>query len=348
MKISIVAFTKQGGILAERIKGVLKQERIELCKRAGEEEKESLQSWAERQFQQKNAVVFIGACGIAVRTIAPFVRDKLTDSPVLVIDEAGEFVIPILSGHMGGANGMAVQIAEKIGAVPVITTATDIHQTFAVDMFAKKNRLTVFNREGIAVVSAKILEGGRATIAIEGNPAVEKRLPRELELVSYPPKEQTDIVISTENDKLPEAMLQLKPKEYVLGIGCRRGKDFAEISLFIQERLEKLGITEEDVAYIASVDQKKEEEGILQWSDMYRVPFLTFSEKRLKMIPGAFHGSSFVEQTIGVDNVCERAAMAACENGGTILLEKQAKHGMTLAAAKRIWNISWEVQDENI
>ena len=257
-------------------------------------------------------------------------------------------MIPILSGHMGGANGMAVRIAEKIGAVPVITTATDIHQTFTVDMFAKKNRLTVFNREGIAMVSAKILAGGRATIAIEGNPTVEKGLPRELELVSYPPKEQTDIVISTENDRLQEAKLQLKPKEYVLGIGCRRGKDFAEISLFIQEQLEKLGITEEDVAYIASVDQKKEEEGILQWSDMYRVPFLTFSEKRLKMIPGAFHGSSFVEQTIGVDNVCERAAMAACENGGTILLEKQAKHGMTLAAAKRIWNISWEVQDENI
>ena len=98
----------------------------------------SLSDWTRQQFAEKNAIVVIGACGIAVRMIAPFVSDKLSDSPVVVADEAGTFVIPLLSGHMGGANELAEQIAGQIGGIPVITTATDVNHTFSVDLFAKK------------------------------------------------------------------------------------------------------------------------------------------------------------------------------------------------------------------
>lgn len=97
----------------------------------------SLSDWTRQQFAEKNAIVVIGACGIAVRMIAPFVSDKLSDSPVVVADEAGTFVIPLLSGHMGGANELAEQIAGQIGGIPVITTATDVNHTFSVDLFAK-------------------------------------------------------------------------------------------------------------------------------------------------------------------------------------------------------------------
>lgn len=103
----------------------------------------------------RHALIFIGACGIAVRAIAPWIMDKLHDSPVLVADEMGKYVIPLLSGHVGGANELAVRLAGALGAIPVITTATDLHDSFAVDIFAKRNDLRICNREGIAKVSAK-------------------------------------------------------------------------------------------------------------------------------------------------------------------------------------------------
>ena len=98
----------------------------------------SLSDWTRQQFAEKNAIVVIGACGIAVRMIASFVSDKLSDSPVVVADEAGTFVIPLLSGHMGGANELAEQIARQIGGIPVITTATDVNHYFSVGFVCKK------------------------------------------------------------------------------------------------------------------------------------------------------------------------------------------------------------------
>lgn len=94
-----------------------------------------------------------------MRAIASSVNNKLKDSPVIVIDELGKFVIPILSGHMGGANELAVLLAELMNATPVITTATDINNKFAVDVFAKKCRLAIVNKDGIAKVSSKVLAG---------------------------------------------------------------------------------------------------------------------------------------------------------------------------------------------
>ena len=130
---------------------------------------ESVSVWAGEQMAAHHALVFVGACGIAVRAIAPWITDKLHDSPVLVIDEQGQYVIPLLSGHVGGANELAVRLAGELGAVPVITTATDLHGSFAVDLFAKRNDLWIHNREGIARVSAKILAGEKITDRASGS-----------------------------------------------------------------------------------------------------------------------------------------------------------------------------------
>ena len=93
-----------------------------------------------------DAFVFVGAAGIAVRAIAPFVKSKLTDPAVLVADECGQFVIPILSGHAGGANELARLLGEAILALPVITTATDIHDVFSVDTFARRHQLSIVDQ----------------------------------------------------------------------------------------------------------------------------------------------------------------------------------------------------------
>ena len=143
LKWSVISFTEKGAELAEKIKRLSKEQQLpsEIHTYHGRKQVENLNAWTKEQFSLRNAIIFIGACGIAVRTIAPFLKDKLTDSPVLVLDEAGNYVIPLLSGHVGGANEIALLLAELLGAVPVITTATDINNAFAIDVFAKKHDL---------------------------------------------------------------------------------------------------------------------------------------------------------------------------------------------------------------
>lgn len=121
----------------------------------------SLSEWTGSMFEQKRAMVFIGAAGIAVRAIAPFVRDKMTDPPVVAADEAGHFCIPLLSGHVGGANELAEQMAGWLQGIPVITTATDVNGVFAVDVFAARSGLCITDREKAKQISAWLLEGGK-------------------------------------------------------------------------------------------------------------------------------------------------------------------------------------------
>ena len=168
LRWSIISFTEKGAELAEKIKRLSKEQQLpcEIHTYHGRKQVENLNAWTKEQFSLRNVILFIGACGIAVRTIAPFLKDKLTDSPVLVLDEAGNYVIPLLSGHVGGANEIALLLAELLGAVPVITTATDINNTFAIDVFAKKHDLSIDKKEGIKKVSAKVLEKKKLSMAI--------------------------------------------------------------------------------------------------------------------------------------------------------------------------------------
>ena len=360
MTTAVISFTKKGRALSEKIRDLLGADgEIRLYtgqKKSVDTEREYLDAhricslkkplaeWAGEQFEQKNALIFVGACGIAVRAIAGAVRDKLTDSPVLVVDERGQYVIPVLSGHVGGANELAEHLASRLSAVAVITTATDINEKFAVDVFAREHALTILDRRGIAKISAKVLEDETVTVSVAPEFAgLLKELPEEFLQETYPPDKQTDVVISTEQEALAHAVLPLKPKEYVFGIGCKKGKTEDEIVAFIRENLDTLGITEEDIAGIFSIDRKKDEAGIAEWAAHQAIPYDTFSAETLMRVSGEFSSSDFVKKTVGVDNVCERSALAGCAklsgaNGtagnGILVMKKQARDGITLAVAK--------------
>ena len=140
---------------------------------------EDKKSWIGSLWGEK-ALFFIGAAGIAVRMIAPHVKDKFTDSPVLVMDEKGSYVIPLLSGHVGGAVELAKEIAEKINAQAVLTTATDVEQKFAVDVFAKSNGLVLTDRKKAKEISAVVLDGNK--IGLYSVFPVEGKFPEELKL----------------------------------------------------------------------------------------------------------------------------------------------------------------------
>lgn len=174
--LNIITFTKKGEELAKLIMTKLSDEGVHHID--GRVVKgDELMSNIGRMFTARAQILFISATGIAVRKIAPFVKDKLTDSPVLCMDDTAKFVIPLLSGHMGGANALARELAELTGATPVITTATDNAGIFAIDIFAREHKLAIVNREGIAKVSTGLLDGKALQVIME----VDEELCRKLE-----------------------------------------------------------------------------------------------------------------------------------------------------------------------
>lgn len=355
MRLSIITFTGNGMHLSERIAAQaadgMPEMEVSLFTRWSGETSENVQYtkkrpevWAGEQMREKHALLFIGACGIAVRAVAPNLADKLHDSPVLVMDEMGHFVIPILSGHVGGANALAEYLAKLTGAVPVITTATDLNQMFAADLFAKRNGLEILNKEGIAKVSSRVLAKKTITITIENGQEPEREvLPVGLRSIPYPPEEPVDIAVTSEPEKLKvPALLTLKPREYIVGMGCRKEKEEGKLEAFLKKYLREAGIRPEEVFLLTSIDKKKEEPGLLFLSRRYRIPFQTYSAEQLQTVGAEVRGSDFVEKTVGVDNVCERAALFGCGAKGTLVLRKQAEDGMTIAIARREWSVSFD------
>lgn len=355
MRLSIISFTEKGEQLSEQIRKGLADDikfEVELFTKYGRYRKDgvstaasfvknSVSYWAKEQMQEGKAILFIGACGIAVRAIAPYLTDKLHDVPVLVMDEKGRFVIPILSGHMGGANELAGIIAGKTGAEPVITTATDINQKFAVDLFAKENGLFIVNKEGIAKVSAKVLSGEMITISVEPGLGLEQSFQgqdvdeeKRVRLAPYPPSEPVDILVSSKDCGV-DCLILLRPKEYSIGIGCKKGKSAQELGDLIEKKLGELGISITQILALASISLKSKEPGILRWCQEEGIPFLTYTAEELQEVKGIFSGSDFVKEQAGVDNVCERAALKAFGEGGRLILPKWAENGMTIAIAKR-------------
>lgn len=314
MTVKAVFFTKNGKLVIEKI-----AEQLIDCEIAVKGEETTLSDWAKEAFNNNEPLIFVGALGIAVRTVAPFINSKLTDPPVICIDEMGQYVIPILSGHIGGANELAAKIAELIGAVPVITTATDINNAFSVDLFAKENSLTIRNKDGIRQVSSKALEGRSISICIK----------------DYPPKEKVDVIISDDSEDGKLGALHLSPKRYCLGVGCKKNTEIATLTTAVNDALSEAGVTMDDIYLMASIDLKKDEECLKNFSQRNRIPFITFEADMLKKVEGDFKTSEFVEKTVGVDNVCERSALLAAGIHGTIILGKRAKNGVTVAIAKR-------------
>ena len=326
MKACIFAYSKTGLKTAERVREILTDSPVYVPERLTAEGTAGAYLKAlpkpsaplyEEMFQSCEALVFVGALGIAVRSIAPFVKDKKTDPAVICIDELASYVIPVLSGHLGGANALAEDLAEALSSTAVITTATDINRRFSVDSFAAENRLSVMNREGIRQVSVKALEKKKITLSVK----------------DFPPKEKVDVIVADETDA--EYSLLLSPKKYTVGIGMKRDKDAGEADRLFRETLEGSGIATRDVYAICTIDVKEEEPAITALRDKYRIPVISFDAALLEKAEGDFTASDFVKKTVGVDNVCERAALLGAGCGGELILKKRSRDGMTIAVAKR-------------
>ena len=299
-----------------------------------EREEEFLSQWTGKMFAEKRAMIFVSATGIAVRAIAPWIRDKMTDPPVVTVDEGAQLVIPLLSGHVGGANELARHIADWLEAVPVITTATDVNGKFAVDLFASAYHMTIIDRKEAKNISAAVLEGKQ--IGVFSDLPI-KKLPDGFVMDRWC---EENICITVKDPSFPEkkaSYLRLVPRAVVLGVGCRRGTDPEFMKEKVFALLKEHGIDPAAVKAIASVDVKQDEPAVLGLKQVFDGECLHqpceqrfYTPEQLNQVPGDFKESAFVKKQIGVGNVCERSACAA---GGKLLVEKQAGDGITLAAA---------------
>ncbi len=363
MNISLISFTTEGNKLSGRIskmKLVFGDEEVSFVQVFSSSCRESslasrktkkeislkgpgLKEYIGKCFKRHEPLVFIGACGIAVRLIAPFINDKLSDIPVLVIDEKGKHVIPVLSGHYGGGNELALKMAKFLKADPVITTATDLNNAFAVDIFARKNHLNINDKKMIAYVSSKILSGEKVTFKTCSGISFDKsKLPDELEPLPDKTLDVPDILV-TDNKKDKDGKLILTPKCYALGIGCKKGTKSSDIEKFVLKILKDNDIPLSDVFSVSSIDLKKNEEGLKEFCGMNRIGFVTYSPDELMKVKGDFTSSEFVRSKTGADNVCERASVKACGRGGELVVSKRSSNGITVAVSKRKVRLSFDV-----
>lgn len=325
MKLAFLAFTEKGFALA----GSLAQTLGGSVMRCGKPD--SLSEWTRKQFSEADGLVFVGAVGIAVRAVAPYIEKKWKDPAVVAVDECARFAVPLLSGHLGGANSLARAISEVCGAQAVVTTATDVNGVFAVDEWARCQGMSVVDPRHIKLISAKLLAGGNVKVycpySIEGD------CPPGVELTEKMP---ADVAVSVRKE---DAVLSLVPKVVVLGVGCRKGVSHDTIESVLERFLQESGLYEEAVCAVASIDLKKEEPGLLAFCRAHGWAFETYTAEELREVPGTFTASAFVSGVTGVDNVCERSAVAL--SGGQLYHKKFAADGVTFAAAVKPFRPDW-------
>ncbi len=328
--IAYLAFTERGRALAERLRGALGG--AAACTRDGAR----LREWTAEQFANARALVYIGAAGIAVRAIAPHLTDKASDPAVVCVDERGRFAIPLASGHLGGANELARRIAGVLGATAVVTTATDVNGVFAVDEWARVQNMSVPDPARVRAVSAKLLGGAPVTLRtafpIDGEPP---------EGVIAAADGEPDVWV----DVRPHDALTLAPRALLLGVGCRRGTPGEAIEARFASFCRAHGVLPEAVCAVATIDLKNNEDGLRAFCAAHDWPMLTWTAEELACAAGEFTASDFVASRVGVDNVCERAAVLAAGEGGTLLARKDAGNGVTLALAQRPLRLDWRWQN---
>jgi len=318
MIISTYAFTEKGRQLENKIGKVLKDRdfRGEGIKVLTGRIKENVKE----DFENCDSLIFIGALGIAVRLTAPYINNKLKDPNVIVIDENGQFVIPVLSGHFGGGNHLSKIIAEKISASCIITTASDNAGVFAVDEFAAENNLKIRNKDKIKIITKKLLEGETVSLSLSD-----------------------DVIVSEDVNDGNNCILHLLMRPYVVGMGCRKNTPFEKLEKYFLDTLFDNNIDVNNVLAIATIDLKKDEEGLKKLCSKYDIRFVTYSAEELKEVKGEFDESAFVESVTGVSEVSARAAKL-CGGKGRFIVKKEKNDGMTISVFEKLRRVNLQYE----
>ena len=288
-------------------------------------------------FYEYDAIIAIMASGILIRSIAPLIESKTTDPAVINIDDNGKFVISTLSGHIGGANELTNKISDLIDATPVITTSTDVNNKLGIDVLARDLYLSIDNPKEILYFNKAILEGREISLTVNPNKNFEylfeylNKTPMEINVSIY---YSSRIPVDEVHVTLDEHELILKEKMIVVGIGCRRGKEYEKIREGFVKSLDDLNILPSRVNLLASAEIKKDEKGILELSENFGIPVNFVEIDKLKLFESDdVSKSEFVYSKFGIYGVCEPSALIMAGYESKLIYKKTSYDGVTISVA---------------
>ena len=334
MKLAIISVSNKGQELAYELKEILDSDStIIKCDLYHKDVKNHFPIL----FYEYDAIIAIMASGILIRSIAPLIESKLSDPAVVNIDDNGKFVISTLSGHLGGANDLAIKISKLINATPVITTSTDVNNKLGIDVLARDLYLSIDKPEEILFFNKSILDGCEISLTVNPNKNFEylfeyiSNNDNEINVSIYYSSKinQDEILVS-----LDEHELILKEKKIVVGIGCRRDKEYEKIHDGFMKTLNELKILPSRVNLLASAEIKKDEKGILELSEQMDIPVEFVEIDKLKMFESNdVSKSEFVYSKFGIYGVCEPSAMIMAGFGSKLIYKKTSYDGVTISVA---------------
>ena len=297
------------------------------------------------QFRRYEGHIFIMATGIVVRMIASLIQSKVKDPAVLVVDDHGLHVISLLSGHIGGANALAINVAECIGANPVITTATDVNQTPAIDVLATEKQLYIENPQAIKTVNMSLLKSERIGLH-DPYECLKGLVPGSAPWSGLGAKDgslkddesanmilKARVFIDDVQVKLPPQTLVLRPPTLMAGIGCNRNTAMQEMQELLERAFAQFHLSPHSLAGLASIRLKADEAGLLALAEELDLPLKFYDREELNQVKTIENPSLMVEKHVGVKSVCEAAAILAAQNG-TLVVPKQTTRNVTIAVAR--------------
>ncbi|MBY0062229.1 MULTISPECIES: cobalt-precorrin 5A hydrolase [Priestia] len=351
---AVVAITKHGVEIARNLGRIFQQSDVYYMSKfeKGDEQEQNIQLFSgsvrmllPSLFESYKGLIIIISLGAVVRMIAPILKDKKTDPAVVVIDDKGENVISVLSGHIGGANELTREVAAALEAHPVITTASDVQKTIPVDLFGKRfgwvwesaEKLTpvsasVVNEEEIAVVQ----ESGEKSWwhydhPVPANIKTYSSIHAALEASPHAALVVTHRNLKEEEEAILENGVLYRPKVLAIGMGCNRGTSTAEIETVIEKTLAELQFSMKSVKALCTIELKKDEEGLLEVASKYGWEFVYYSPQELNSI-SIEQPSDTVFKYTGAYGVSEPAAMLY-SGADTLELVKKKSGNVTISVA---------------
>ena len=346
--VSVLAITKNGINIGEKLKELFPNWDIFVPSKLSNENK-SITWYSEptsdkiiELFKNSNALICLFSLGAVIRLIAPYLKDKKTDPAVIVIDDKTNFVISVLSGHIGGANELTQEISEKLNALPVITTAADVNKTIAVDLVGREFGWKIDDETTVTKISAHMVNAEPIGVFQQtGNKKWYKELPKNVtiynsleELKKSNSKAHLIISDTIIDNELAQESVIYRPQSLVIGIGLHWDTTKDTIKDGIEHCLKKFNLSSKCIAKLVSIKKPEDVQGLIDLGKEMQIPVEYVNREELAEIITP-NPSSTVKAFEGTASVSEAAAIKV--SNGELIVEKQKfPPNLTIAIARKI------------
>jgi len=348
-RVALVAITRQGARLAAQLAAVWPHADLYVADRwsseAGPRARVIAPSLAPRVaelFGTHGGLVLFTAVAVAVRLVAPHLRGKALDPAVVAVDDGGRFAVSVLSGHLGGGNALAAAVADALGCVPVVTTASEVHGIPPLDSLGRRWGWRLERSAAIKLVSAALVNGERVGWMQDAGEAEwwDGTLPPSLvrcasldalDAAGTPGLVITDRLVPAEFADSARHWVVYRPRTLVMGVGASTGATAEEIEALARAALNDGGYAWESLRAIATIDRKVAEPGMVMFAERHALPLSGYSAAELAAV-AVPHPSAVVATHVGTPSVCEAAALRAA--GGVLVVPKRRGARATVALCR--------------